>query len=57
MAQDRDRWWALANAVRRINITLGRVRFTIVAVEEQQDNDIKCVLNFSTIFFPKLFSL
>ena len=33
--QDRDRWRALVNAVTRINITLVRVRVTIVAVEEQ----------------------
>jgi hypothetical protein len=35
LAQDRGRWGALVNAVTRINITVGRVRVTIVAVEEQ----------------------
>jgi hypothetical protein len=35
VAQDRDRWRALVNAVIRINMTLVRVRVTIVAVDVQ----------------------
>jgi hypothetical protein len=49
VVEDRDRWRALVNAVISINVKLGRVRVTIVAVEAQKDN-IKCFIIFSTNF-------